>query len=99
MDKNKFMANVKLEIARGIEGCMWLSVSNPTGFKGAFIVMAYGPNHAIAKTFELGFEPEMGDEVQAVLANPDNYSEEDFDRLISKPELIELGYIEVPTIH
>ena len=99
MDREKFIANVKIEIARGTEDCMWLSVSNPAGFKGAFIVMAYGPNHAISKTFNLGFEPEMDDEVQVTSANPDNYGEEDFDRLISKAELLELGYIEVQTIH
>ena len=99
MNKEKFIANVNLEVQRGVEGCMWLSVSNPRGFKGVFIVMAYGPNHAIAKAFESGFEPEEDDEVEAVLANPNKYAEEDFDRLIGKEELIKLDYIEVPTIH
>ena len=88
---NVFNEKLKEELERNEEVCLWMSFSDNDGFKGVIVTKAFGLSHAIQKTHEMGINPSgeiMSDVIEADTVNP-----EDFDRLLSKVELIEAGYI------
>lgn len=86
------------ELEESIEKYLWMSfcdTDKPSGeqFLGVIITKTLGIGHAMQKTHELGINPggqiaswEWEDAFKVI--NP-----EDFDRLLSKEELEEAGYI------
>lgn len=81
------------------EQCFWMSfcdTEKPEGsqFLGVVIVTAMGVAHAIDKSHRLGINP--GGEVKIIKLDDDDDDilPEHFNRLLSKQELVDAGYID-----
>ncbi len=77
------------------EKCLWLSfcdIDKPSGsqFVGVIITFAKGTAHAIKKTHELGIN--LGGEILCYETN--GIDEKYLDRLLTKEDLIQAGYID-----
>lgn len=81
------------------EKCLWMSFCDPNKpkrkqFLGVIIIKTLGFTHAVIKTHRLGINP--GGEIQLFELSEDaqkDIKSEDFNRLLSKTELEEAGYI------
>ncbi len=93
----KFNKELAKEIENGVEICIWIAFTGDEGSRGVVILMAFGPNHAIELSADLGIN--LSGYVEMFQVDPDNFKEEDFNRLLSKEDLIEAGYVDAPVLH
>lgn len=88
---NDVFAELQEEVQRNQEVCLWMSFSDSSGFLGVVVTNALGIIHATNKTHEMSINP--GGKIKTVEIDPDNINPKHFDRLLSKTDLIEAGYI------
>lgn len=79
------------EAERNETVCLWMSFSDDDGFRGVVITETLGLSHAVEKTHMLGINP--GGQIRALEVEPSLVDRSDFNRLLTKTELIAAGYI------
>ena len=98
MDTNERRARFDARLAEEEEAdevCLWMSfcdTDKPPGqqFLGVVITRARGLAHAIEKIWALGINP--GGQVMSYETDSSAIAAEHFDRLLSKDELVAVGY-------
>lgn len=96
IEARRLMALAK-ELEANQRGVWWMSfcdMSKPQGqqWLGVIVVEELGPMHAVNKTHELGINP--GGDIAFARVQPGVVKPEHMDRLLSRAELREFGYIE-----
>lgn len=79
------------------ERCLWMSFCDPykpegQQFLGVIVTYASGLLHAHMKINALGINP--GGEIRCVETDPKMIKPEHFDKLLSKQDMIDAGYID-----
>lgn len=96
IEARRLMALAK-ELEANQESTWWMSfcdTDKPEGqqFLGVILVNELGPAHAVKKTHELGINP--GGEIAFAQVEAGAINPEHLNRLLSRAQLLEFGYIE-----